>query len=356
MIAELLYKLAEQFPTEESHPYHPRPSLAGPERCIRQLDYYAQDFPRKPFPGRFMTILEDSTIHEMLIKDWIQRSAFQIHSEQMKVKCGQVDGQDMNGAIDGLITDILNIDRLLEIKAISHFGFQDIWNGHLPLDYITQTCLYLRGLKEVNPEISEALLFIKNKNQSQYLEILIHYDLVETDIALLKEMVLSTGEKKELNVVINQVTQSAIKRFEEVELYKRAKTFHERPYERDHWRCQYCPYGELCWSTYEDEFEKREIDAQLPEEFATTCKYYLETKMHIKEMEDEGDKLKVQIKETLKQANARKAEAGNYIISNRLQSKKSIDYNKIPPLILEAARQITTFEVLTINLKKGGKK
>lgn len=349
LLADILHKIAE-FESDESYPYGPRPSLAGPERCIRQLDYYAQGYDRQAFPGRFITVMDDSSWHEQLIKDWIRKSAFQIHSEQMEIICG-----NMKGHIDGIITDILDVDRLLEIKAISHFGFQDVWNGHLPLDYITQTCLYLKGIIEINPEVNEALLFIKNKNQSQYLEIQIQYD-AEMDEAILIEMILSTGERKELNQTINNPVTKAMQKFEQIESYKIEKKVHDRQYEKDSWRCQYCPYGELCWSTYEEEFETRETDIQLPAEFAITCKYFLETKMHIKEMEEESDKLKTSIKETLKQANARKAEAGDYIITNRLQSKKSINYDKIPPMILEAARGVTTFEVLTINLKKGAKR
>ena len=355
MIADILHKVME-FQSDESYPYSPRPSFAGPQRCIRSLDYHAQNYERKPFPGRFITVIEDSIIHEMLIKDCIQKSAFQVHSEQMEVNCGYVNGRMIKGHIDGIITDILGIDRLLEIKAISHFGFQDIWNGHLPLDYITQTFFYLKGLQEINPEIKQGLLFIKNKNQAQYLEILLQYDLVEADTGLIIEMILSTGEKKEINQVIDKVTQSSIERFEEIEIYRIEKKLHDRQYEKDHWRCQYCQYGELCGEGWEEEFEALKIDAVLPEDFGDTCKYYLETNYHIKEMEKERDKLKDEIKKILKEHEARKAEAGEYIIINTLRSRKSINQEMIPPIILEKATEIKSYEVLTINLKKGARK
>jgi len=353
ILADLLHKIAE-FDREETYPYSPRPSLSGPERCIRQMDYYAQGHERKPFPGRFVTVLDDSSWHEALIKDWIRKSAFQIHSEQMGVQCGMVNGKPINGHIDGIITDILGTDRLLEIKAISHFGFLDVWNGHLPLDYITQTCLYLSGVKEINPEINQGLLFIKNKNQAQYLEILIRYD-GETDSAILVNMILSTGEMKTLNQIIERITQTSIEKFEEIELFREEKKLHDRPYEKDSWRCQYCPYGELCWQGWEEEFEAMKIDAVLPDEFADTCRYFMETDGHIKDMEKEKEKLKAEIKKSLKENNARKAEAGEYIITNSLQSKKSINQEKIPPVILENAMETKIFEVLRIRLKKGEK-
>jgi hypothetical protein len=355
MLADILHKVAE-FDAEENYAYFPRPSLAGTERCIRSLDYYAQEYDRKPFPGRFITVLDDSSWHEQLILDWIRKSAFQVHSEQMKVRCGQVNGQNVNGKIDGIFTDILSIDRLLEVKAISHFGFQDIWNGHLPLDYITQSFLYLKGLKEVNPEINQGLLFIKNKNQAQYLEILLQYDLVDADTGLIIEMILSTGEKKEINEVIERVTQLAIERFEEIEVYRKEKKLHDRPYQKDHWRCEYCNYGELCWEGWEEEFERRDVDTILDEDVVDLCRYYLETNLHISEMEKEKDKLKEKIKKILKENNSRKALAGDYIITTRLQSKKQIDQTLIPPQILEKATKLNNYEVLSITKRKESKK
>lgn len=352
MIADLLHKIAE-FQSEETFPYSPRPSLAGPQRCIRQLDYYAQNYEKKPFPGRFITVLDDSSWHEQLIKDWIRKSAYQIHSEQMKVICGHVNGKNVIGHIDGIVTDMLGNDSLLEIKAISHFGFQDVWNGALPLDYIIQTCLYLRGLKEINPEICKGLLFMKNKNQSQYLEILIQYDLVEADVALVSEMILSTGERKEINITLDRVTFSAIEKFEEIEKFRQKKRLHDRQYKRENWHCNYCQYGELCWENWEEEFEDRIEESQLPSEYEDTLRFYLELNMHESEIKKQKEEIRDKILGEMKKLNCKKAVVGPYMATMRLQPHTSIDKDA-PEELLRRCTKTTISEILNIRKRKEG--
>ena len=103
MLADILHKLS----TEEEHPYYPRPSLAGPERCVRQLVYQGLGMPKEPLPGRTYHVFDDGTFHEELTADWIRKSAFQIHSQQMGVDCGTEQGIHLQGSIDGVITDIV---------------------------------------------------------------------------------------------------------------------------------------------------------------------------------------------------------------------------------------------------------
>ncbi len=354
MLSEILHKVAG-FEAEEDHPYHPRPSLSGPQRCIRSLDYYRQGYEKKPFPGRFVVVLEDSTIHEMLVKDLIQKSAFQVHSEQMKVTCATVDGKPMTGSIDGIVTDILGVDRLLEIKALSHFGFLDIWNGHLPVDYIYQTSLYARGLHEFNPETHEAILLVKNKNQGQFCEIQLEYDF-NNDSTLVKKMILSTGEERVINETINNVVSSTVARFEEIERYAQEKKLHDRQYERDNWHCMYCQFGEQCWSTWEEEFEERVDSITLPTEvqndLATAARYYKQKGAEVTEMEKEKDALSNNIKATMKFYNCKTTEVEEYRISVKLQSRAGIDKEKIPPVILAEAATKSTFEVLRVDKRK----
>jgi len=348
MLAEILHKVAE-FDSEENHPYHPRPSLAGPQRCIRSLDYYAQGYERKPFPGRFITVLDDSSWHEQLIKDWIRKSAYAVHSEQMEVNCGTVNGHPIKGHIDGIITDMLGVDRLLEIKAISHFGFQEIWAGNLPLDYITQTFLYLKGLEEINPDINQAVLLIKNKNQSQYLDLLLRS--YPGDVGVAVGMTLSTGERKEIYYVINGVTQSALDRFEEIEEYRSLKKLHDRQYERSHWRCQYCQYGAICWENYEEEFEARLEEGTLPEDISDGLKYYLELNGHISQMEKEKEAIRSSVLAALLSQNAKKATLNEYVVTVRLQPRTSLD-KEAPEELLKRCTKTTYSEVLNIRRKK----
>jgi hypothetical protein len=354
MIADILHKIKE-FEIEETRPYSPRPSLSGPMRCVRSLDYYAQGYDRKPFPGRFMVVLEDSSLHEILIQDLINRSAFTLHSSQMEVHCGIVHCPDkkmwqVKGHIDGIMTDPLGKDYLLEIKALSHFGFIDIWKGELPLDYIVQTCLYARGLHDINPDIEQALLLIKNKNQGQFCEIGLTYSF-QSDTVLITEMILSTGERKAINQTIENICSDALKRFEEVEQYKLEKKVHDRQYDKDHWRCQFCQYGEICYENYEEEFNERLEEGTLPEDFIDNLRYYLELNGHISEMEKEKDQIRDQVLEELKKQNAKLARLGEYTVTVRLQSRTSID-KEAPPELLKRCTKQTFNEVLTIRKPK----
>lgn len=170
MLAELIEKIAG-FEVKESS-YYPRPSLAGPERCLRQLVYMARGVPSKKKEDRFHLVLDDSSWHEELTLDWLRKSAFKVHSEQLEVECGNViwQGQPftLKGHIDAIVTDLMGKDYLLEHKAINHFSFQKYLEKQYPIDYLTQCCLYIVGLQKLNPEIKDGILLIKNKNTAWF--------------------------------------------------------------------------------------------------------------------------------------------------------------------------------------------
>ena len=88
MLADLIPKLAVMGAKPEQ-PYRPRPSSAGPERCIRQMVFHGLKIPRDPLPGRALLFFDDSSWHEELTADWLRTSAYKVHSEQMEVE--QVD-------------------------------------------------------------------------------------------------------------------------------------------------------------------------------------------------------------------------------------------------------------------------
>jgi len=123
MLADVILKIAGQFQEEEEHKYYPRPSMAGPERCTRQMVYHGLNIAKEPLAGRAVMIFSDSSFHEDLTADWIRKSAFQLHSEQMEIN---VDcpgyGIKLTGHIDGVVTDLLGTDYLWEHKAINHFS------------------------------------------------------------------------------------------------------------------------------------------------------------------------------------------------------------------------------------------
>lgn len=350
MLAEIIPALAGMEKQERSD-YYPRPSLAGPERCIRQMTYWGSKTSEdKQVSDRFILTIDDSTWHEYLTIDWINKSAYKLHSQQMEV--GLKDSMIRPGHMDGIITDLLNIDRVFEHKALNHFTFEKYWKGEWPLDYITQCCIYIKGAKRVNPDISEAVLLIKNKNTAQYFDMIIVYDDI-ADTSSVFSMSRSTGEVKvgknnEPLFVMEGVVWKAETKFQIVSEHIKQQSLPDRPYGIDDWHCSYCNWGETCWRGYEKEYESLAQDAVFEGEIIDHCKYYLETGYHIREMEKEKESLKIKIKELLKAKNASKGKAGPFTIHNQLRNSSRLDKDLIPENILKKATKTGFIEVLDI--------
>lgn len=325
--------------------YHPRPSLAGPERCIRQMVYWGRGEERKPLGGRAVLVFDDSSWHEELTRDWINKSAYRVHSDQMEIDCG--DG--LVGHIDGIITDMIEVDTLLEHKALSHFGFQAIAKGRLPLDYITQICLYLRGLLKIQPDVAGAVLLIKNKNQAAYLEISIVYEPA-TDTAHILDMVDHLGEEYRIEETFPGICASAVQKFREVDAHIAAGTLPARQYDQSHWRCQYCGFAELCWTGWKAEMGERMADDEckmtvtIEQEAATIAKAQREFKVLDFFIKDR----KQSLLDWMKDQGARKAVGPHFTATYTAQERKTIDKDKIPPDIRKAAEKISCAEILRI--------
>jgi hypothetical protein len=362
MLAEVLHKVIEMDQQKQGK-YRPRPSLAGPERCIRSLDYLAQGYTPNPFPGRALTVMEDSSWHEQLIKDQIRKSAFQIHSEQMPLDipapglnpegyfcymCKQATGKwvkvppnHIHAHIDGVVTDMLQNDHLLEIKALSHFGFEKIWAGELPLDYIYQSFSYIKGLKD---HLNDGILFIKNKNQAQYLDLILQYEN-SSDTGFVQEMMLSTGERKDICLEIPKIIESTWDRFREVDRYAQEKKLHDRQYDRDSWRCDYCQYGQTCWEGWEEEIKNLPDTINLDDiDFQVDCEALTTLNAEIKQREELKEEIENRLKKAI-QGKGRRGVAGEWTFGIRPQQRTWIDQKKLDPAIAKAATTTKMIEV-----------
>jgi len=336
MIADIILKIASEEGKEEEHTYYPRPSIAGPERCIRQLVYWGAGVERQPLPGRAVMIFSDSSFHEDLTGDWIRKSAYQLHSEQMQVDCGEVNGIHLIGHIDGVLTDITGTDRLFEHKAINHFTHQKYWAGEIPLDYVTQTCLYMEGAKKLT-ELKEALLLVKNKNTAQYLEFLIAY---ENGDACIINRTNSQGEVIEMGTVIPDIVDEAFSKFVLVKRHIEQKTLPPRQYDIDHWRCEYCGWNQVCWANWEAEFNELKTDEMLAGDVADMVRYYRELGGQKSEIEKEYKSLSSKIKKTMKDEGIREGKTSEYICRLRLEHRKefTVPANTIEKLDIRKLR------------------
>lgn len=260
MLSKLILQVAGM-EREESQDYRPRPSIAGPDRCIRQLCYWSQGYQRdKELADRYILTIDDSTFHEYLTGDWINKTAFKLHSQQMEVVIDLHPGLVFKGHIDGIITDMLGVDRLYEHKAINHFSFQRYLNGEIPRDWITQGCLYLKGLQKVNPDITEMVLMVKNKNTAQYIDYRI---ALKDDVASIVEVETSTGDEIKIERPLENVLRDVAIRFMEVERNKQMQIIPARPYPIDTtFPCGYCSWEFTCDSAEMELFDsniKRDV-------------------------------------------------------------------------------------------------
>lgn len=381
MLAEIIPGIAGQFQKSESR-YNPRPSLAGKERCLRQMVYWGLGLPRKPLPGRSMLVFDDSSWHEDLTADWIRKTVYRLHSQQMHINidgmgfldfipdricktpingnpCGAViPAGHLAGHIDGVITETTSqTDYLWEHKAINHFTWQKYHDSANPFDYISQCCIYLRGLHAVNPQIDKAILLIKNKNTAQYLEFIIYYNY-DDDFAILEKIIDSNNEIRIINLLINDAVKSCLERFAHIQQCVVGKTLPPREYFIDEWQCQYCGWAEECWKNYKEEFAELKTGVDLPSDIADTIRYYREVGGQKTHFEDEYKKLAAQIKNTLRDAGAREGRAGEYLVKLSRIDQTRVDNTKIPADILQAAQVETFYERIYISMpdKKSKKK
>lgn len=327
MIAEILHKIAaEEYASKEGQAYRPRPSLAGPERCIRQLAYMAGagEGEKKPLPGRAVMVMDDSSWHADLTLNWLRKSGYTVHSEEMEIEI-----EELKGSVDAVITDLLGNDYVLEHKAIAHFSWESFAKKEkLPLDYLTQLALYIRGIKKVNPEISKGILLLKNKNQSGYLDYLCE---LRGDNLHILTRANHLGEVTDLNeVVLENVIANAFEKFRIVEEYKKAGTLPDRQYEIDSWRCDYCPYTQTCWSGWQKEHENLAIGIELEGEIADLIRYRQEVSAHEGEMRKEKDELTEKIKNILKEKGIRSGKAGEYVVSWQVSPFRKLRKEDVP--------------------------
>jgi len=352
MLADVILKIAGQFQEEEDHKYYPRPSMAGPERCTRQMVYHGLNIPKEPLAGRAVMIFSDSSFHEDLTADWIRKSAFQLHSEQMEVKTGWGYSFILTGHIDGIVTDLLGVDYLWEHKAINHFSWQKYWDGAIPYDYVAQCCIYLRGLQSDNPNLHQAILLLKNKNTAAYMELIIDYNR-STDTATITTATNSNGEVKVINEEIHNAVNASFEKFEYVNDCIKKQTLPKRDYFiGDDWHCEYCAWCKTCWAGYKKEFAELKTDTMLSDDVADMIRYYKELGGQKSDIEKEYKELSGKIKDTMKQIGAREGRAGEFIAKLSLSEVNRIDKEKLTPAEILRATVTSMSERLYVSTPK----
>ena len=351
MLAEIMHGLAEmEFTDKDNNEFYPRPSSAGPMKCIRQMVYHGLKISKTPLPGRTYHVFDDGHWHEELILNWLRKSSFRIHSEQMKV---ETRPPMTFGHIDALFTDMLNIDRLLEIKGYNHFTFNRFWDGELPLDNLSQCAIYLDALqRNANPDLKQCVLLIKNKNTAQYIEFEVEYSLFEDALTVIRST-HSTGEVRKINQIMPEIVVSACDKFKRTLEFIDKKTLPKRQYHiNEDWQCEYCQWCKVCWENYEQEFNELKTNIDLPNEIADTIRYYKELGAQKKDIESEYDDLNAKIKQIMKDAGAKQGKAGEYLVKISMIKNNRIDKDLLSPTEIDKATKQSFYERIFISKAK----
>ena len=139
----------------------------------------------------------------------------------------------------------------------------------------------------------------------------------------------------------------AFKRFEFVEAHRAAGTLPARQYDRStDWQCDYCPYAEICYEGYEEEFTA--AVAALDDDALAAAEEFREISDSLSVLKKRQEDLKKDLKAFLVAKGTAKARANGTVVGLTFQKRKSTDTKLIPPEILAAAQTEKTIEVFKV--------
>lgn len=354
-------------------PYRPRPSSAGPERCMRQLVYKGRGVPEPPPGRRLAMIFRDGHTHEDTSLEFLRQSLFQIHGEQRAIniplaypwredkpdyrcpECSAAAGRPifikattLHGHIDALATTIMGETYLFEHKAVvSHF-FQRYWEEEkTPYDYFTQITMYLRGLHEEGLNVTAGALVIKNKDTGAMLEFEFQYEY-DSDTFTITAILRAPGsERKTVHQTHQGLYHQAIEKFRQIDTYIANEQLPERLESDDDIRCQYCPYLDLCWDGYQmPALTERLI---IPDALKSTAKAFIELDQQLGPLEKQHKELKDTLKAALVERQVLEAFVDDQILVLTKGSQKRLDDKRLPIMLKEHFSR--TIDTLKLTIK-----
>lgn len=363
MFADIVNQVAQLERSDEAKPYYPRPSMAGPEGCIRKMVYHALGAEAKPLPGRAVLTFDDSSTHEELTFKWFSKTIYTLHSQQKAVEipapgllldgffcrvCGRkVAPETLHGHIDWMAEDPIGEQTLVEHKALSTFQVRRYSAGALPLNNLTQGCIYVRGAQADFPGLERLLLVIKDKNSARYVEFNCRYHSA-TDILYIDTRIESNGDAPPIIVnvkaAIPGIIEMALLRFMDVDGFAARGELPARPYDYGtDFPCGWCLWAGPCWDRYEDELTAASKSVKLGAEVALIALEYEEARAAETQAKEAKDAKRTELIRALSAANAQAGIAGDFRVSRSITTKKSY------------AVAASTFEVVRVKRTKGEK-
>ncbi|HJT20997.1 MAG TPA: hypothetical protein VJ746_11035 [Nitrospira sp.] len=352
MFAELLHGAA-QLGLRTDEAYRPRPSMAGPERCERQMVYRARGVEELAISSRLAVIFKDGVAHEQITLDILKTTLFDIHSEQLPINlhgvldwlegqppypccvCSAAQGSrvlipatTLHGHIDALARDLYAVDRLIEHKGFVSHIFKRLWDQEKePLDNFTQSVLYFRGLKEQGLAVEEGALLIKNKDTGAYLEFELRYDY-EQDILHVPVMTRSPHEREEINRSYQGLFGATIEKFRRVHLHRVNETLPDRLHDPKDVRCEYCPFQDICWEGFV--LPPLTEHVMLPAELIPVAQEFIQLDRELKPKNKRCEELKDTLMAAMQELHAESAATDTDVLKLVSSTQERLDQKALP--------------------------
>jgi len=323
-------------------------------KCKRQLFYEFKDVPKKDLDARALLIFKAGDAFHDLIKNYLWRTGV-LRQEEARLPETAREELNLTGRFDAMVSTTPEGEReLVEIKSISHFGFEDM--AEPKEEWVGQLTIYMHYLN-----VKKGIIFAVNKNTSQ-----------------MKQFEVPYSEKEFKKVV---------KYFKNVEKYIKKDKEPKRPYARDSWQCRYCKFNKHCWRDCPlPEPPELKIDESVEPpsqevlESAISIYGYLDAE--IKKLTSEYKAAK-QIIECYFKTNKEKIVSGDKYVIERIQRqnvyynaekllkklgpeiyaivskpqstliKQALKENKIDPTAVEKSKEYKFTEVLKVKKKEG---
>jgi hypothetical protein len=245
MLANVIHAINGTEPHEIS--YTPQPSLVGGKnRCLRATVYWRMGIPRT-LPDRAQSLSEEHKLLKEFTKRTIrEKSAYHLSHENIQISCGQVEFMGdttypLEAYIDGILTDMMNRNYLLQIELVVQKAFEELLAGETFLEELTKSCFLMKGTG-----LTQCVLLFKNKNTSAYMDFLLGYD-DGTDTLTILSSSSSTGDViTPLQDNFRGLYRVGLDWFRKVERFAASSELPPRSFSHNSWQCSYCSYGTLC--------------------------------------------------------------------------------------------------------------
>jgi len=352
MFAELLLGAA-QLGLRTDEPYRPRPSMAGPERCERQMVYKARGVEELAISSRLAVVFKDGVAHEQVTLDILKTTLFDVHSEQLPIDlhgaldwlegqppyrcpvCTATQGHPvlipattLHGHIDALARDLFEVDRLVEHKGFVSHIFKRLWDQEKePLDNFTQAVLYFRGLKEKGLAVDEGALLIKNKDTGAYLEFELRYDY-DHDILSVPVMTRSPHEREDVNRSYQGLFRATLDKFRRVYVHTLNATLPDRLNDPKDVRCDYCPFQDICWEGFV--LPRLTEHIALPSALVPLATEYIQLDRELKPKNKRCEELKETLVTAMQELHAESATTDTDVLKLVSSTQERLDQKALP--------------------------